>query len=650
MLLTVASATVLSFHAVPAASQSVEGDAAWNLRMIGAQTAHDRGYTGAGVTVGVLDSGVDFDHPEFRDRISDFTLNAIDGGPGVSDPEGHGTHVSGIIAAARDGRGTQGVAHDAVIMPLQIGGDSLGQLDRVVETALRAGLQNGTRIFNNSWGYDFYIASAAGRNAFETTMARQTAAFRAAVAQDAVIVVSTGNESELQPNVQAGLPFYARELQPNWLAVTAVGPTGLISSYANRCGRAADWCLAAPGGEIPEGTETTDETYVLSTLPGGLYGPEAGTSMAAPHVTGAVAVARQMLPNASGAALTRLTLATATDVGAPGVDDEYGWGLLNLANLAMTRDAVAASTFANGLWAADQGQAALIQILGARMSAEADGGAWGAVLAATGNHDSTGSANAAEAESLGFLAGFDLAASEAATLGLAFTYVRTDMTETGLRNAATVEALGVSGYGAVRRGAWFVRGAAGAEAVDHEFERGSIVGAAGTVLAGQGLVGRARSGGYSAYADARVGRAFPTSAGELRPFLHGRVQHLQLNAFEEAADIFSLAVREIDQTRFEAGPGVELALTPFQLGGARMSGELGARYAFSAGDDGFETPALFLGSPVDGGIGSLGDAATVSAALRARFSDRLEAGAEGFWSTSDRADQGGVAVGLRLRF
>ncbi|WP_396595470.1 S8 family peptidase [Brevundimonas sp. R86498] len=618
--------------------------------MIGARAAQDRGYTGAGVIVGVLDSGLDMTHPEFRGRITSFSFSGLDGGPVAGDPDGHGTHVSGIIAAASDGQGTRGVAPEARLMSLQLGGDTEADLDRVAARAIRAGLQNGARIFNNSWGLDYYIGSASGRAAFQQTMVRQTAAFREAVAQDAILVFSTGNESQLQPNVQAGLPFYVPELQPNWLAVTAVGPTGTLSSYANQCGRAAQWCLAAPGGEFPEEGQTTAQTFVMSTIPGGGYGPEAGTSMAAPHVTGAVAVARQMLPNASSAELTRLTLATATDVGAAGIDVEYGWGLLNLENLAMTRDAVAASAFTNGFWAAERGQAALMQTLGSRMSAEAEGGAWGAVLAARGEHDATGSANGAEAESLGAVTGFDLAASENATLGLAFTYVRTEMAETGIANEATVEAFGLTGYGAARRGVWFARGAAGVEVLDYTFVRGAIIGAAGTVLEGQGLTGQARSNGYSAWVDGRIGATVPRGGFELRPFVHGRVQRVQADAFEETADIFSLSVAEVDQTRVETGPGVELAFAPFEAGPATLSGELGARYAFSTGDDTFETPATFLGAPVPGEIGSLGDAATVSGTLRARFGERLEAGIEGFWSVADRAEQGGLAVGVRLRF
>ena len=72
------------------------------------------------------------------------------------------------------------------------------------------------------------------------------------------------------------------------------------------------FCLAAPG------------YYIYSSVPGG-YGALSGTSMATPHVSGGVAIARQMFPNASTAETAGIILQTATDLGAPGIDAEFGW-------------------------------------------------------------------------------------------------------------------------------------------------------------------------------------------------------------------------------------------------------------------------------------------------------------------------------------
>lgn len=646
---TVALATAFAACALPAAAQSVEGNQ-WALRLIDAQAAYDRGYTGRGVLVGILDSGLDVTHGEFLGRIAPYSFNGDGGGPITGDPDGHGTHVAGIIGAARDGRGTHGVAYESTLMTLGLGGEGMIELDGIAAEATRLGLANGARIFNNSWGIDFYIGSEAGRNAFNTLMLRQTAQYRAAISQDAIFVFATGNEFQPQPNVQSGLPYYVAELQPHWLAVTSVGPDGAIPGYANRCGLAAAWCLAAPGGApLPEGESGADR-QIYSTLPGG-YGVMSGTSMAAPHVTGAVAIARQMFPDARAADLTRLTLATARDMGAPGVDAEYGWGLLNVGNMARTRDAVAASVFANGVWSADRGQAALIETIGQRLESGADRGVWGAMLAARAEHEAMVSSNAAETETLGAAAGFDLDAGPDATLGVAVSYARSRMDESGLPNAAEVKAVALSAYGALRSGRVFAELTAGIDKRDYAFDRGAIVGATGTVLEGQGLTGRAGADGFGAFGDVRIGMGFASPLGEIRPFIHARAQHQQLDGFDEtAADVFSLSVPEVELTRTDVGPGVALALTPFETGNARVSGEFGLRHDFSGGDDDFPVAALMLGSAVPGRLGDLGDATTLSGTLRATFGEGWEAGLGGFWSHADLSDQGGVSISLRTRF
>ena len=640
---TAALAAALMTCAGAATAQTTETDAQWGLRMIGAQAAYDRGYTGSGIVVGILDGGLDMTHPEFRGRLHPFSFDVTTNGPVVGDlPNGHGTHVAGIIGAARDGRGMHGVAYNSRLMILGLAGETPEDQDMIAAGLTQLGLANGARIFNNSWGFNHYAGTPGGLQSFRTEMTLQTAQFRAGVAQDAIFVFATGNEGQLTANVQAGLPFYVPELQPNWLAVTAVGPNGAVQGYANNCGVAANWCLAAPGGSI--------ELQINSTLPGGGYGPSAGTSMAAPHVTGAVAIAREMFPNSRGSQLTRLVLATATDMGARGIDAESGWGLLNIGNMAQTRDAVAASPFANGSWAATRGQSALIEVLGQRLNSPAERGLWGQVLGARAEHDPTSQSNGAEAETVGVVAGGDLL-SGAATLGFALSYLRTEMTETGAANEAIVEAWGLSAYGAARQGAWFVQGTAGLATRELEFTRATVVGAAGTVLEGQGLTGLAEADGLAVYADVRLGLAVQTGLGELRPFVHGRVQHWRMDAFaEQEADVFSLSVPELGRTGYEAGPGVELALAPFEAGPAAMSGELGVRHDFVGGDDDHAVPALMLGSPVPGAVGSLGDATTVSGALRARYGERVEAGVQGFWSVADRADQGGVSLGLRVSF
>src|SRR5690606_26010655 len=85
-------------------------------------------------------------------------------------------------------------------------------------------------------------------------------------------------------------------LQGTLIAVVAVDRNGDISSYSNRCGYAQLWCIAAPGGDAPTAGYAPKDSLIFSTMPDGGYGYMAGTSMAAPVVSGAAAVLRQAFP------------------------------------------------------------------------------------------------------------------------------------------------------------------------------------------------------------------------------------------------------------------------------------------------------------------------------------------------------------------
>src|SRR5690606_19489927 len=112
---------------------------------------------------------------------------------------------------------------------------------------------------NNSWGFTFLDPVTRNKRSetildttkaeFERVRPEILRALRESVTADIVQVFATGNDALAQPGVLAGLPYIFPELQANWIAVTAVGPTGSIASYAQLCGLAAAWCIAAPGGE-----------------------------------------------------------------------------------------------------------------------------------------------------------------------------------------------------------------------------------------------------------------------------------------------------------------------------------------------------------------------------------------------------------------
>lgn len=657
LLGAVALSTLAVCMAAPQSVQAQayqEGTQQWELAMINAQAAYDRGYTGAGVVAAVVDSGMQMDHPDLINQLSGISLDGILGGPVTYDIHGHGTHVAGTIAATRNGRGTHGVAYDAQLAPLRLLWDNGFAPDdpMLVANLYNHALDGGVRLFNNSWGAGQIVpASIQDLIGANIVSQAEVQAYLRAVQEDAVLVWATGNSSQMQPSFQSGLPGYLPELQPHWLAVTALNSQGVLASYANRCGAAAQWCLAAPGGDVTPPGELVTETQIISTYPENLINSLYGTSMAAPQVTGAVAIAMQMYPNARAAELTRLTLATATDIGDPGVDAVYGWGLLNIGNLAATRDAEAASVFAGGLWSAHEGQTMVTDLLTARTPNGQGPSGWISVGGRNSSHEAGADAPGADNDAVAVVGGFDMINADGVLLGVALGRSLTEFDETGLDNGGEVKAATMAVYGALTHGSLFGEAAAGGDMRNYEFHRGDVVGSAGTVLEDR-VNGRVRVDGSGAFALARAGMAFRTSALTIRPYAYGRVTHQQIDGFREVgADIFNLAAVEQSSTRSEVGPGVQLLLDPRPMsGGTMVQADLDLRHGFAGGDDDFAFEASMLGSPVPARLGDLGDVTTLSGGAAATFTDYLEASFRFTWSEAERADAFGLSAGLRFTF
>ena len=134
------------------------------------------------------------------------------------------------------------------------------------------------------------------------------------------------NVSVNSPGYYAMLPSLIPGLRDRWLAVVATDKQNRLASLSNPCGVAKTWCLAAPGVEIYS-TSGAPFTFLNTPTP---YRTLSGTSFSAPHVSGALAVLKSRLPDMPMSVVRAILLTTATDLGAPGVDDIYGWGLLNL--------------------------------------------------------------------------------------------------------------------------------------------------------------------------------------------------------------------------------------------------------------------------------------------------------------------------------
>ena len=363
-----ASLTQVNPPAVPAQSAPVtfaDPNINQHLVAINAAGALGAGLKGQGVTIGLLDTGVNRNHPALSGRV---TRNFVNVGSGndlsVDDKVGHGTVVAslaagrpatGLYRGGETGRWGGGVAQDATIVSSRIisdapppddgsgEGNEIGPGDGAGDYFgdLNAQLANaGAKIINNSWGGLYWTNPA-----LTTELA---ASWRDFVGnRGGLIVFATGNEGRADPSDNASLPSQqgpggslpAADLERGWLAVTAVDPantnrldrytddSGTTVVYPNACGIAMNYCLAAPGTAVFIAANATSQAT------SGLY-QGSGTSYAAPLVSGAAAVVWSAFPYFSNDQVRQTILGGAKDIGAAGVDPIFGWGLLDVTKAA----------------------------------------------------------------------------------------------------------------------------------------------------------------------------------------------------------------------------------------------------------------------------------------------------------------------------
>jgi subtilisin family serine protease len=251
----------------------------WALDQIHASQAWSKS-TGGGITIGIVDTGVDLGHPDLAGKIlstADCVGHPCTAGGG-QDTHGHGTIVSGIAAAVtNNGRGVAGVAPDArLVVAKVLNSSGEGRVDDI-NNGIRWVVDNGAKVVNLSLGDpNFLVSSVVG------TPLRSGIEY--AWSKGAVPVLASGNYA-------TGVGDLGTENYGNLdaIVVGATDRSGGVPSYSSAPGN-AKWGVVAPGGS---GTGGADNN-VISTFPlstgGSGYASAAGTSMAAPHVSGAVAL------------------------------------------------------------------------------------------------------------------------------------------------------------------------------------------------------------------------------------------------------------------------------------------------------------------------------------------------------------------------
>ena len=260
----------------------------WNLNAVNAPEVWAQGFTGEGTIVAVLDTGVDYTHPDLDDNI--FVNTGEIAGDGIdndgngyiddvhgfdfayfdadpSDVDGHGTHVAGSIAAERNGFGTTGVAYDATILPVKVLRDNGSGSSNAIAAGIRYAVDTGADIINLSLG------GGVTRSVVN--------ALQYAWANDVLVVAASGNDAASRP----GAPAIYSSLLSNTISVGAHTSSGNRSSFSNRVGDSSAVQIDAPG------------TRIASTSPGGDYRFLSGTSMATPHVSGVAALAYSANPD-----------------------------------------------------------------------------------------------------------------------------------------------------------------------------------------------------------------------------------------------------------------------------------------------------------------------------------------------------------------
>jgi subtilisin family serine protease len=349
----------------------------WGSQAIDVAGAWNQGYRGAGVTVAVLDSGVSCLHPDIAPNLLLSQSTSFIAGENVCHPVvngfNHGTHVAGIIAAADNGIGTIGVAPLAKILAVRVLSDSgTGNFGAAIQGILYAA-DHGADVINMSLGVNGGLpVNGKGANNVSELVNAVKRAVDYARKRNAITIVSAGNDGmdlDHSSGVKicdsdgscyvANLKAFPAEL-PNVLAISATAPIGWakaptttfldnLASYSNYGSSAI--AFAGPGGDdVYPGNENctvggiTQACWVLDYVfaPGGYsiqngqayvsWSWAAGTSMAAPHVSGVAALiigkhGGTMAPSD----VERILRASSADLGKPGNDPAYGGGRVDAA-------------------------------------------------------------------------------------------------------------------------------------------------------------------------------------------------------------------------------------------------------------------------------------------------------------------------------
>ena len=326
---------------------------------IGAYAAWERGFTGKDVIVAVLDTGLDPNHVDIKGKVVGAYNFARNSTVMTETRNGHGTAMSSIILGNYNNDGTVGVAYDAKLLFAQVGTGTSVDIRAAQRAALWAA-NNGAQVANMSFTATFdktyismvkastvengvYLVQDPTRNTGRAAYygyVNEIAGFKAATDKGLILVMAAGNQG-LPYAGAPGMLATATDSNGNLLlggrtiivggVTSSLTPQGGLNRAGHICNqvgaggqcldayRVKEFFVVAPGTTTAAAALTGNGTQIIG-----------GTSIATAYVSGVVAVLRQAWPQLRPEQTVQLVFRTAKDLGAPGVDEVYGWGLVDL--------------------------------------------------------------------------------------------------------------------------------------------------------------------------------------------------------------------------------------------------------------------------------------------------------------------------------
>lgn len=284
-------------------AKDLEFETTWGVTRLGASTTYASDVIGTGVRVAILDTGIDYTHP---DLIASYAggYNFVAGNTDPKDDNGHGTHIAGTISAAHNGVGVVGVAPGVQLYALKVLDSTGSGFTSSIIAALDWAIANKIQITNNSFGSPTTMGSAA------------QAAYERAKLAGILNVAAAGNSGTCNTTTDTV------EYPAKYTSTLAVAATDSTNGHACFSGSGTKVEISAPG------------VAIISTKNGGGTASFTGTSMATPHVAASAALVAQSLAAVgrpvNATTITQVLESTAQDLGTAGRDNLFGFGLVKV--------------------------------------------------------------------------------------------------------------------------------------------------------------------------------------------------------------------------------------------------------------------------------------------------------------------------------